>query len=113
MEIACPACQLAIDVRRSSFGMKINCPGCGETFRVAAGQELADPADVWITDDNEPPAAAESKSTVPPAVRPAALPSARAHAPSSAPQQTKTCPMCGQKEEPDARRCRACGEMLA
>ncbi|MBI3863711.1 MAG: hypothetical protein HY290_17615 [Planctomycetia bacterium] len=97
MEIACPVCQLAIDVRRSSFGMRIDCPGCGETFRVPAEQGLVDPAEAWISDAHEPPAAAQTEPVAPPPI----------------PQRTKTCPMCGEQEEPDARRCRACGELLA
>jgi hypothetical protein len=97
MDIACPACQLTIDVRRSKFGMRINCPGCGESFRVPAEQEGAELAEVFLTDEDSP----------------GALPNPQPSRPKSERPLTKTCPMCGEKEEADARRCRYCGETLA
>lgn len=101
MDIPCPACQLSIDVRRPAPGTRIICPGCGNTFRMPADQEVVEEADVWIDEGDESPAAPKRKA-------------AKFQSKSElGPPRKKVCPMCGEEEDADARRCRFCGETLA
>lgn len=77
--------------------MRIVCAGCGESFRVPADQDGSDSGDVWLADDEGPEAPAKPKVA----------------RPRTESAQKKICPMCGQQEDFDARRCRHCGEALA
>ncbi|HEY3963535.1 MAG TPA: hypothetical protein VGM05_03195 [Planctomycetaceae bacterium] len=81
--------------------MRIICPGCGKTFRLPADQELVEGADVWLAEGDE--------SRVEPNRKAVKLQTKS----DLGPLRKKVCPMCGEEEDAEARRCRFCGETLA
>jgi predicted RNA-binding Zn-ribbon protein involved in translation (DUF1610 family) len=70
-------------------GQRLNCPACGETVQVTDDQ-FVDPSEVWMDSDEN--------GLVPSAIGPDS--------------KTRTCPMCGQKAQANAVKCRHCGEAL-
>ena len=94
----CPACHHELKIADDKAGLRVNCPGCGESVTVplppesAAGAEPA-PA---TTDDRA--------GATPPVTGPGA--------PAENVADSRPCPMCGKPIRVAARRCRFCGEDL-
>jgi uncharacterized membrane protein len=88
----CPACQKELNIAADKAGLRVNCPGCGES--------------VTVPMPPEPAGADPSQATT--NVRGGATPDAVADSDSN----SRPCPMCGKPIRVAARRCRFCGEDL-
>jgi predicted Zn finger-like uncharacterized protein len=109
--IKCPGCGSSLKVREELAGKKIKCPKCAHLMAVPAAPPSPPPAQAITAappplPDAPPKPAAEEATVLPvdedePAeVRPTRRP------------RGILCPACGERNPPQARRCRACKEPL-
>jgi predicted Zn finger-like uncharacterized protein len=96
--IDCPSCSRQLRVPDDLAGQQVKCPRCGETF--SAGFAPPPPA---------PPQVAEPPPEVP---EPPPLPEETPIVPEPPRVSQTPCPNCGELHDPNATRCRLCGEPL-
>ncbi|MCI0464039.1 MAG: zinc-ribbon domain-containing protein [Gemmataceae bacterium] len=127
--IDCPSCRRKLRLPEELLGRFVQCPTCGQTFAapaaeaalpseaepLPAGREESrlpsadQPLQLSLDPDDAP---ARPARNVPPPPRPLrAVPLGPPRRPGSA-DDLMPCPCCGEEIDPDAPRCRFCGEVL-
>jgi len=102
IEFHCPHCSKLLKTPDDKAGVRANCPGCGELVTVPLPADEAAHADPSLGQSSGPDEAG-------PALAASGLP---ASSEIGAPDETRTCPMCGETIKKAATRCRFCGETL-